>query len=588
MRKAKRRRNGLLLRFVGLFVLCAVGVVGVSAAVHYGTAGHRFAMARDAETMAVEMGQSALVRTFRTAVADLYFLSELTALGRFLDTGGSAEADALARELIAFSRRRGIYERIQVVDATGSVLMRVEQNAGMPLAVTSSAPPEGLLQEDFRETLACPDGVVYMSTFDPPAGLAGAASVRFGVGLRGQAGERAVLLLTLRGAELLAEFERYRANGSADVMLLDGTGRPLGSGAAGRTLGLGPGDPRFQEAFAEEWQRIASGDSAQFETENGLFSFATVHPLGEVWDASCAFAEALPEDLRLDGGGDHPVWKVVSRLPPESLHAVARADLGPVTATGAAGLLVLGIGSWFLARTEERRRALQARMTESNRLLSSTLGRYLPDELRERLLGDPTRYERLGGEERSVTVLFADIRGFTRFAEAHDPQVVVETLNRVLSRLARAVLHHRGILDKFVGDGLMAFFEANPDEREAARRAVAAALDVRREFLAVHRELDGAAKELGLGIGIGSGTVVVGNVGSEEAMDFTAIGDPVNVAARLQSVAQPGEVLLDDATVRHLDGAVETERLPDLSLKGKRRPVAVHSVRIETPPNTEG
>jgi len=586
MRVAREDRHALWRRFSGLLMLCIAGVAGITAVVHYATAGHRFEMTRDAEAAAVEMGRSELVRAFRSTVADLYFLAELTALEGFLATEGEGEADALARELIAFSRQRGIYERIQVVDAAGTVLMRIEENAGTPVAVARTAAADGPLREDFRRTLACPEAIVYMSTLDPSAAPPGGASVRFGVGVGKDGGERAVLLATLRGGELLAGFERHRAGGSADVMLLDGEGRRVGEGAGDRPLGLA--GVRFQEAFPEEWDRISSDESGQFQTEKGLFSYATVRPLGEVWDAACALAERPMETPRPASEEDLPVWKVVSRIPAESLHAVASADLGLLTATGAAGVFVLGIGSWALARRGERRRAQESRIAESHRLLSSTFSRYMSDELRERLLGEPDRYERLGGEARPASVLFADLRGFTAFAESRDPQIVVETLNRILSRLVGAVQRHGGILDKFVGDGLMAFFEAAPDGAEAARRAVAAAVDLHREFETVRPTLDSSARELGLGIGVGSGTVVVGNVGSEKAMDFTVIGDPVNVAARLESAAGRGEILLDEATAGFVGGAVSAERLPDLSLKGKRRPVAAYSVRIEPAGNEEG
>ena len=143
---------------------------------------------------------------------------------------------------------------------------------------------------------------------------------------------------------------------------------------------------------------------------------------------------------------------------------------------------------------------------------------------------------------RKVTVLFADIRGFTRFAEQHSPQQVVETLNLVFERLTQIVLKWEGTLDKYMGDALMAFYGAPIVHKEDALAAVTSALEMQRAFSDLQTgqtTSSEALSQLGLGIGLHTGTVVVGNVGSERLMNYTVVGDTVNVAYRLQGKAGP-------------------------------------------------
>jgi adenylate cyclase len=189
----------------------------------------------------------------------------------------------------------------------------------------------------------------------------------------------------------------------------------------------------------------------------------------------------------------------------------------------------------------------------------------------------------LGGESRFVAVLFADIRGFTRFSESRNPGDVVTTLNRVLSEITGPVLRHNGILDKYIGDGLLAFFEPFVGPADAVRSAAATTREMQRAFANLQREAAGAGLgELGLGIGINAGPVIVGNIGSEEVMDCTVIGDTVNVAARLQTEAESGQILVTAAVYEVGRGGLHVEVAAPLLLRGRREPVDVYRLRWDT------
>ncbi len=182
---------------------------------------------------------------------------------------------------------------------------------------------------------------------------------------------------------------------------------------------------------------------------------------------------------------------------------------------------------------------------------------------------------RLGGEKRLATMLFCDIRGYTSFAERHDPETVVEVLNLYFQHQADFVAKHQGDVDKFVGDQIVAVFQG-PD---MARHAVGCALEIQAktdELGRQHPDWD-----LDVGIGINTGEVIVGAMGSKDRMDYTVLGDHVNLAARLCSHAAPGQTLVTETAYQAIAACPEfaAEALAPIAVKGKREPVPVYQVR---------
>jgi adenylate cyclase len=206
-----------------------------------------------------------------------------------------------------------------------------------------------------------------------------------------------------------------------------------------------------------------------------------------------------------------------------------------------------------------------------NRLMRQVLNRYVAEEVAETILTDPERYLHLGGEIRPVTVLFADIRGFTLYTERRSGSAVVETLNRIFPILSQVIFNHRGTFDKFLGDGLMAFYGAPVAGDDDAQRAVQTALEMQYRFGDLTGEFPDMAS-LSLSVGLHSGEAIVGNIGSEKLMDYTVVGDTVNVAKRLQEQALGGQVLISRATYEQVKG-IKAKRLKPLQLFGRQEPV---------------
>jgi adenylate cyclase len=181
---------------------------------------------------------------------------------------------------------------------------------------------------------------------------------------------------------------------------------------------------------------------------------------------------------------------------------------------------------------------------------------------------------RLGGERRLVTMVFCDIRGYTAFAERHDPEVVVEVLNLYFQHLADLVADHGGDIDKYVGDQIVAVFQGE----EMVANAVRCALAMQRKMAELgsqHPDWD-----LAIGIGINTGEVILGAMGSRERMDYTVLGDHVNLAARLCGQAGPGQTLLSDSSYREVAASSEfaIAALVPIVVKGKSEPVPVYEV----------
>jgi adenylate cyclase len=206
--------------------------------------------------------------------------------------------------------------------------------------------------------------------------------------------------------------------------------------------------------------------------------------------------------------------------------------------------------------------------------LDALFSPYVSPQVAERLRADPTLAE-LGGVERQVSVLFADLQGFTAFSESRSPAQVIAMLNRYWSAAVPVVMEEDGFIERFAGDAIMVVFNGTGDQPDHARRAVRAGLGLQ-EAVAGIAEADDWPR---FRVGINSGRAVVGNVGTHEQRSFTAIGDTTNLASRLQGLASPGQVVIGETTRSLLDDDDVLTSLGSVEVKGKRYPVTAYLVR---------
>jgi class 3 adenylate cyclase/DNA-binding response OmpR family regulator len=221
-------------------------------------------------------------------------------------------------------------------------------------------------------------------------------------------------------------------------------------------------------------------------------------------------------------------------------------------------------------------RELEASKEREKQQLRNLFEHYVSPRVVERLIASP-QSAALGGTRQTVTVLFADIRGFSRLVERTQPETLVQVLNHYMAAVTTAVLAQDGTLDKFMGDGVMAIFNAPLPQPQHALQAARAALAIQESVARVHRELPEPLR-VQFGIGIGSGQAVVGNIGTAQLMNYTAVGACVNVAKRLQEAAHGGQIFMDAKMYDLVRGCVQANPLGVMDLKGLAIPEPVYEL----------
>ena len=218
------------------------------------------------------------------------------------------------------------------------------------------------------------------------------------------------------------------------------------------------------------------------------------------------------------------------------------------------------------------------------RQVRGLFSRYLSKDVYEQVLANPALAE-LGGTRRVMTVLFSDMRGFTSLSEQGDPEALVQQLNEYFSRMVDVVFAHRGTLDKFVGDMVMALYGAPLDDEDHAEHAVQTAVAMVAALAALNRGWAAQGRPtLGIGIGINSGEMIAGTIGSRQVRSYTVIGDAVNLGARLESLNKEygTSIIISDATRRQLRTPRTLRPLGSVVVKGKSVPVEIYEVVVDT------
>jgi class 3 adenylate cyclase len=211
--------------------------------------------------------------------------------------------------------------------------------------------------------------------------------------------------------------------------------------------------------------------------------------------------------------------------------------------------------------------------------IRDTFGRYLSKDIVDTLLNSPDGL-RLGGELREITLLVSDLRGFTSLAQRLTPEEVIRVLNRYLERVVGILTRHRATVDEFQGDGILAFFGAPLAAPDDAARAVACAIDMQNALVEINAEQRRLGMpELEMGIGINTGEVVVGNIGSEQRTKYGAVGSAINLAYRIESQTVGGQVLLGPRTYELVRDLVDVRGALEVQLKGVEQPLTIYDVR---------
>lgn len=224
--------------------------------------------------------------------------------------------------------------------------------------------------------------------------------------------------------------------------------------------------------------------------------------------------------------------------------------------------------------------ALRTKKDIEKAKIRSTFQRFVPPQVVDQVLDYPELLQ-LGGKRREVTVMFADLRGYTTYSENSPPEQVIEMLNDYLSLAANVIMSYGGTLDKYIGDGLMAIFNAPNEQNDHLTVAIEAALMLQQAA----RELSNQRQDgLSFSVGIHAGEAVVGYIGTDSAINYTAVGDVVNLAKRLQEAARAGQILLEESVIQRLGNQISAQALGELKVKGRRQQVKVYELQALVTP----
>lgn len=223
-------------------------------------------------------------------------------------------------------------------------------------------------------------------------------------------------------------------------------------------------------------------------------------------------------------------------------------------------------------RIETKRKEAEAGKEKIKQVFKHYVNPYVVDKLLEE------KELKLDGVRQEVSVLFIDIRGFTSLSEKLSAEEVVKLLNKYFDLVTNAVFKYNGTVDKFIGDAVMAIFNAPLKQVKHTELAVSSAIEIFKELEKLNKALRKEKLEINAGVGINVGEAIVGNVGSQQFMDYTVIGDTVNVASRLQGQATKGKIIVSEALKKRLSSEFKTKKVGDVTVKGKEKPITIYEV----------
>jgi class 3 adenylate cyclase len=230
-----------------------------------------------------------------------------------------------------------------------------------------------------------------------------------------------------------------------------------------------------------------------------------------------------------------------------------------------------------LARTLEKSRAYED-LCLRNEFIRKVFGQYVTNEVAEAVLSSDSALA-LGGDRRKVTVLMADLRGFTAMSEERTPEDVVDALNIYLGTMANVVMKYGGSVDNFIGDAIMAVFGAPITKPDDTARAIACAVEMQNSMDAVNTEIEGRGlSKLIMGIGVSTGEVIAGNIGSEARIKYSVIGSTVNLAARIEGITSGGQIFAAAATFEEIRDIASIAGHLNVKLKGLNQPVPIYEI----------
>ena len=231
-----------------------------------------------------------------------------------------------------------------------------------------------------------------------------------------------------------------------------------------------------------------------------------------------------------------------------------------------------------IQETRQQLEELNSELSESNKFYKQLFGQYMSESLLEKVIKNKNETQ-LGGEERHVTVLVSDLRGFSPLSEKYSPKVVVDTLNIYLEEMIDIIHRYEGYINEILGDGILVIFGAPKDIGNSSLKAVECAREMQKGLIRVNDKLRiKGLPALEMGIGINSGNLIVGNIGSKRRMKYGVVGENINIAARIESLTIPNQILISEALYKRISDKVKPIGSLRTKIKGFKKPITIYDV----------
>lgn len=537
---------------------------------------------RDAQLLALDDLSRTIDMELRQAEDDLAMTG-----GLFADP--SLDDDTRLSVIRAAIEGRTSIDHVALYGANGERFLVIEEEAVRGVEVPEALSPE------MRATIET-DHVATGAITSTPTGLRALIAVRIRVGDTTTGYVASAVPLTGIQARVERLASEHFAGTSDGVFVVDASFRLVAHPSAERALSREEHHDGILSGITAEMLGPAFSQAGEYQAADGTPMLGSTSGIaGRPW----ALVAQLPQSV---------AYASLERMRTAILGTVAVAillalllGLGMATAIGRpiaaltryAGLLAnrqfgervqiatsdeLAVLGGALNRAASDLEASEAQIRHEV-AVRTDLGRYVPEQLVDRIVRREADM-RLGGERRAVTVLFADVVGFTPLTERLPPEAVVAILNELFTILTQIVFKHEGTVDKFIGDCVMAFWNAPGDQADHVRRALEAAEDMQTWLESGNERWKARyGVTIELAIGVHTGEAIVGNIGSEKRMEYTAIGNVVNLAARLEAVARPSQILVTDAVKQVAGDAFEMVDADLHRLTGWAEPVHLWELR---------
>ena len=516
-------------------------------------------------------------------ISDLMYLTAQHETKKIFNEDLSDKTSAL-KDYILFLEQRGIYDQIRFLDITGMEILRINYKNG----IAKHVPKHKLQFKGNRyysiEANNLFENEIYVSPLDLNMEKGKIEHplkpvIRFAAPIFSNAGQKqGAVIVNYLAETLLKRLDEIpdidNSSNEDDIMLLNKKGYWLQNSDPQKEWGFMLKErkqKKLQHRFYREWEKISLNEHGQFITDNGLFSFVTIYPN----------INAKGDSYYIIKDSDD-YWKLVSHVPVDIFYSKPEKYLSMLIFVYVPVIILIAFGSLMLSSAYYKRKLAEIYLKKQN----ISYSRFVPKEFISLLNRKKYTDVKLSDSvQKNITILFSDIRSYTKISENLRPEEIFFFLNEYFKNINPSVIIHKGFIDKFIGDAIMVLFPESPEH------ALLAAIEMKSRLKAYNEErVRSGLIPVKSGFGLHYGEVTLGTVGTPERMDTTVIGDTVNLTSRLETATKvfKADIILSDSVYKKLDhpDSYCLRQIDTVRVKGKQEPVIIYESFDTDEPDT--